>query len=81
MCKLEANLGFEPRHMDSPTSESEEGHQEKTWQGLGPYRFSSLSWNLLGNTDGQTEESWTGWVRSEPRVWETEVGAALGAVL
>lgn len=43
MCKLEANLGFEPRHMDFPTSESEEGHQEKTWPGLGPYRFSSLS--------------------------------------
>lgn len=39
MCKLEANLGFEPRHMDSPTFESEEGHQEKTWPGLGPYRF------------------------------------------
>lgn len=30
MCKLEANPGFEPRRMDSPTSESEEGPQEKT---------------------------------------------------
>lgn len=30
MCKLEVNLRFEPRHMDSPTSESEEGDQEKT---------------------------------------------------
>lgn len=57
MYTLEANLGFEPRHMDSLTSESEEGHQGKTWPGFGPYRLSTLSWNLPGNTGGQTEES------------------------